>query len=974
MKFLAVLLLMMGSLFVWTQTDDNLSAIYLPYRDETGVYLAKQPFKNQSDRIKIEWIDFKNSNDFIYVVKNQGRFGMIDLDGKLIEPFVYDSIVKHKSYVVAWKNGAFDYCYYNEKTHKQIQADSVQILGEQLYYYRNGFLGIVDNQLLIEPLYKALRPWRLFSTDFDLELNRQYYFAVMPNNDLQILNSTGRELLPSGVQQINEVSFGIIRFYDGVWKYYLSKPDRIVSSDGNDIIFYSQYIYKKYNANRTKSTLYNTSTNKTYTLQYDDYFYLSNERFLAVRKDSLIGLIDVSSQKIVLPLQYHQINILNDNLDEFRVYKDDLCGLVNANNDLIIPIQYHNVEKTGNPNYYYTYLNNRMGLVKTGGEVVFPNQFNSINVFRDKSIVLNKNKKYGLANFEGEIICPIDYIHYTFHHLNNDVYFEFYKGGYYVLYNTKGQLYSTEYKCSVFGNDCIKLYTKNNKIVVLYINDSGEIEETFEYANTNSIQINETPNFPSEHEVSLIFDEHEEHQLTGKFGKRYFAEKGMSVEPKYTIVLANHNRNLVMGELPSPAFRYSFIPGIELVANRHLDYILHNGGNNFYMNEIINAESWGPDSYHLTLSNSKILNPYANSKCASRLDKKGAKLLYAEDIGFENIRKLTYGTHITIEKIEVSDMSLYDYYRWINNIGVFELSTEDLLRLMNPKLGVKFHNASYIVCESNDKFKKQKRDYFDDCQEFDFFEFDAESQLKWFKSKSQDLAQIQHITFTDPNNRSIIPFKLGLTWFPDRELLASERNRECSALINPEFPNFDFIANSFNIDYQNGVLIQRISKANYRLITPDNTILLSDIDSASFIMNGLFLVRKKGEKFFSIYSLVENSIVLNDVVEVVETALRYTQLRQRTNPNVPFVSGSDLIYCSVEGKISTEKPLGVKDPFESISIITRTTKTWDLYDARTLESRKFAFHWKLYFTDFFVVLYNDSYFYLLDNDLNLIVD
>ncbi len=974
MKFLVVLLLLMGPSFLWAQTDNGLSAIYLPFRNETGVYLAKQPFKNQSNRIKIEWIDFKNSNDFIYVVKNLGRFGMIDLEGKLIAPFVYDSIVKHKFCQVAWKNGFFDYCYYRDKIHEQIQADSVQILGEHLYYYQNGLIGIVDDVLLIEPLYKALRPWRLFSTDFDPELKRQYYFAVMLNNDLQILNSIGRELLPSGVQQVNEVSFGIIRFYDDVWKYYLSKPDKIVSSDGNDIIFYSQYIYKKYNANRTKATLYNLSSNKTYTQQYDDYFYLSNERYLAVRKDSLIGMIDASSQKVVLPLQYHQINVLNDWIDEFRVYKNDLCGLVNTNNELIIPIQYHNIEKTGNPGYYYTYLNNRMGLAKTGGEVVFPNQFTRIHVFRDKNIVLNKEQKYGLANFKGEIICPLEYSRYKFELLNDEPFFEFYKEGYFVLYNTKGQLYPDKYKYAVFGNDCIKLYTKDNKIVVLYINENGEIEEAFVYQNTNSIQVSEALEYAWELREGLIFDEHEEHQLTGKFGKRYFANKGLSVDPKYTIVVANHNRDLVMGELPNPAFQYSLVPGVELVANRHFDYILHNGGNNFYMNEIINAQSWGPDSYHLTLSYSKIWHPYANSKCASRLDKKGAKLLYAEDIGFENIRKLTYGTHITIEKIELSDMSLYDYFRWVNNIGVFELSAEDLIRLMNPKLGVKFHNASYIVCESNDKFKKQKRDYFDDCQEFEFFEFDAESQLKWFKSKSQDLAQIQQITFTDPKNRSIIPFNLGSTWFPERELLACERNREYSALINPEFPNFDFVTNSFNIDYQNGLLIQRISKANYRLIKPDNTILLSDIDSASFIMNGLFLVRKKGEKLFSIYSLVENSIVLNDVVEVVETALRYTQLRIKINPNVSFVSGSDLIYCSVEGKISTEKPLGVKDPFENIPIKTRTTKIWDLYNSRTLESTKFAFHWNIYFTEFFVVFYNDSYFYLLDNDLNLIYE
>lgn len=973
MKSLVVICACFFTLQLSAQNTPIDSDLFKPMRDASGFCVVNGSSKNKDKAIKLQAIDFKNSTSLFYVVKNNDKYGLIDFFGRKEAPCIYDSVVKYDNNLVLWKNKQFDYYSFSRKIHSKVDADSIAYFDFHLYVFQNGLTGMFSPSVFIKPQYKAIRPWKLFYANWDREIETDYYLAVMPNKDLQVLSLQGKELLPNGVKRVNEVGHGIIRFYDEIWKYYLPLKNQIVSSDGNVIIFYSQEVYKKYDSSRTKATLYDTEKGQVYSGVYDDYFPISKE-YVAVKKDNEVGLIDAFSRAVVIPLNYDQINEVPTNPNTFRVYKDNMCGLVNTSNELLVPLDYHNVMGTTNDNYYYIVRNNKMGIVEKGGKVLFPTEFRYIVSHGGEDVLLLKDNKWGLANFKGEMISPLKFDDYRFRDLNGQYYYEFKLNDAFELYNSSGKVYPQPYKYSILGNDCIKLYTQDNKIAVLYFNESGELEETYEYTNLNSLQINAKPSFHIGGKPGLELDEFEEHQLTGKFGKRFFAQRGMSVEPIYTITFFKNGNNFSMGELPNETFSRSFVPGINHNAHYHWDYVLHKGGGNFFMNEIVNAYGWGPDSYHLCLANDDKFYVYANSICEQRVNRKDVKLLYAEDIEYEDIRKLTYGTHLTIEPIEKSDISLYEYYAWYNNLGAFETEIDDLIFIMNPKIGVKFHNTEFIVAESSYKLKPDVRDYFDDCQLYETFEFDLETELKISKKKGQGTGQVQRIAFQNPKERPLLPFEGGVQVLPEINSIALESKKDIKAQIHPNYPGFDFVGNSFNMDYKNGVLIQRLSKANYRLIKPDNTILLSDIDSASFIMNGLFLVRKKGEKFFSVYSLVENSIVLNDVVEIVETALRYVQLRIKTNPNIPFVSGSDLTYCSVEGKITAEKPLGVKDPFEQISIKTRTTKTWDLYNARTLESRKFAFNWNIYITDFFVVLYNDSYFYLLDNDLNLIYE
>lgn len=960
MRLIVSISILVFSLDLFGQFDSEINA-FLPHREGKQLYLSQQPFSKSTKKIKVDAFDFPNSTTQIYVVKRNNYFGLIDVHGKQIEPFSYDSIVRKGNDLLLWKQGAFDYFYGEKLKFQKIEADSMIHQNDVLYYFKNGKCGLLKFGVHIKAEHKAIRPWRGFVAKMYTEQNNDFLLAISSNNDYQLLDEKGRALLPQGVSQINEISFGIIRFFDGTWKYYLPNRDLIVSSDGNDITFYSQDSYKKYNAARNKATFYLLSDNKNYNT-FDDYFPLDNKNYLAVKKGDSIGLINANTQALIIPPKYQQINILDKYSDEFRCYQNKLCGIVNAANQELVPMEYHNVQKTPKSDYYATYKNTKMGLVKTGGKEIIPNNYKHINFINENNIILHQPGKYGLANYEGKIVCPVEYENYRVFSFKNYALYQFQSRDSYVLYNESEKLYDSSYKWASFGNDCVKIYTNDNKIVVLYLDENGNALETYTYANLTSVPINDKPKTNIRYDQSITFDELEENQLTGKFGKRYYAQAGMSVEPIYNTIIRFNNRSYIMGETDDTDYSLSFVPNINVKANKHWNDVSHKSNLQLSMYDDIHSTIWSSNSYSVFRHKNGKNAPKIDTRNSSKFSAIKEDLLYGESIGYGSIRKLTFGTSVSVVPVEQAVMSLYDYYLWNNNLGLFQIEPEDLAYIMNPNLGVKFNNPRYLVCELSYANKNEKRDYFDDCPEFELFEYFPHLNIKYFKKKSEKQFTWQHMTYDNLETRQKVEFSEKFRLIENSNLLAKQTQTTSTAEIHESYPNFSFMANSFNKEYKNGVIIQNIGENNFRLILPDNSILLDGLESVKNVSNGLFLVRKKGEEFSGIYSLAKKSIVVKQVKDVFEKNPKYVGLYLNEN--------KDILYCSSAGELTPEPPINAK-LYDESKIIRKPAPSYEIYNA-ALELLPQKFNWEMKAMDGFYILYSKEYFYVLDNQLNLL--
>ena len=973
MKNTWLILHLMSVICCHAQNNKDATSLFYPQQLGNKYYLREKSFSKKPGQISIDKIDFYNSTTNLYVLVRNGKYGVISNRGNLVQPFVFDSIINYDNNLALWKNGRFDYYLKNQKTHSNITCDSLRLLDGQLFYYSRGLVGLIENNLLVPAKYKSIRSWVMHQQPWKGK-DLSFYLAVQPTNDLQMLNAHGQPLLPKGVAHINEISHGIIRFFDGVWKFYLPENDTIISSDGNDIIFYDQQRYKKYNSDRSQGTVYHISNKKRYFGNYDDYFFLPNADLLAVRKNNLIGLIYAPNQSELIPPQYHQINPLKQRKEEFRCYINDLCGVVNQQNETLVPLVYHNIEGSPKKDYYATYLKGKMGLVQRGGEEVFANEYKHIHFLDDQSFIIQKEALYGLASYAGEVICPIAFDNYRIYWESKHQFIEFYKDGKYVLYNTTGRLYPEAYHKAVFGNNCVKLYTVDKKIVVLYLNEQGGVGENYEYPLLPSISIDQEQKWRFQNRLGFPFDEHEEHQLTGKFGKRYFSQKGMSVAPVYTVVVSKQYGGLLFGELESKPFTHELVPGIALVAKRSMDYVQHNAEQSMYMNELIHATTWSSSSYHVRMNVSNKYESYKDARCVKKASAIPGKILFARELHFGEIRKLIYGSHCTIAPIEKSDVSLYEYYNWANNLGVFELSPENLIKNMNPALGVKFHNTKIMVCETPERLKNEKRDYFEDCPTFDFFDFHLDHQIKYFKTSESNNKIIERITFSDSTKRE--KYSLNDLYSPilNSDFIIKNSSALNTAIIHPNFPDFEFIPNKAFLSYYHGVIIQQLAPSSYRLIKPDNTIVIGDLDTAKYVTNGLFLIRKTGDKFLSLYSLNQKKIVLEGITQLVESSKNFAQFRIYKALGELYTTHSDLVFCNSLGFVSTERPSDLIESFENDLSSKKQTRTWELFDVNKFKEIEGSFIGKIKVMDDFIVVYNNSYFYLLDNDLKRIVD
>src|SRR5690554_7059446 len=92
--------------------------------------------------------------------------------------------------------------------------------------------------------------------------------------------------------------------------------------------------------------------------------------------------------------------------DLFRVQQNNLFGVANANDSLLIPCRYDQVMIHGQLPYLKVIKGQKMGLYNKEGRQLLPPEFDQIWAFdQDRARVL-KNGKMGMVNTQGQLVIP----------------------------------------------------------------------------------------------------------------------------------------------------------------------------------------------------------------------------------------------------------------------------------------------------------------------------------------------------------------------------------------------------------------------------------------------------------------------------------------------------------------------------------------------------------------------------------------
>ena len=126
----------------------------------------------------------------------------------------------------------------------------------------------------------------------------------------------------------------------------------------------------------------------------------SDDAIFAVKKGGKWGYID-GYGKVIIPLEYEEVGNFSEGLAAVR--KDDKWGYINPKNEVVIPIEFTNKEvgyfKNGVAKYY---TDSGIGLINMKGEIIAEPKYNSIEYVKENVAIVSFDDYYYLYDFVKE--------------------------------------------------------------------------------------------------------------------------------------------------------------------------------------------------------------------------------------------------------------------------------------------------------------------------------------------------------------------------------------------------------------------------------------------------------------------------------------------------------------------------------------------------------------------------------------------
>ncbi len=405
------------------RTDLKLPEL-IPYRigDKWGYVNRRGERVIESKYSSVEFFSTNNS----LRIENNELVGIIDKNGKEIIPCTYADIkeLSDKDYFIAKKKDR-NWGIINDKneiiipfSYKKIEKHSSKDL---FVVHKENTAGVIDitGRIVIPFLYK------------NLEFSNKFIIAVRENPDkveYGLLNFEGSILMPfqgwelRSDNMLNDslliASKEQILFLSVLNDFVSETTERIIDLNGNTIL------PKKSKVNERNVFTYLDHLTKTDTKDYIliSYTEYSIDLFTYTRKKGIIN----SKADIIIPFEYDEIGSgykVSFNEQYNAVKKNDLYGVINRYNRIILPINYEyaSVEKPGDEFYFIVKdkRKNKTGLLKApkyydlaSSEVVIPFDYDWI-IINDKNnnwITVVNNNRRGAVDFNNNLIVPLKYI------------------------------------------------------------------------------------------------------------------------------------------------------------------------------------------------------------------------------------------------------------------------------------------------------------------------------------------------------------------------------------------------------------------------------------------------------------------------------------------------------------------------------------------------------------------------------------
>lgn len=872
MMRLTSLLFCFISTFSWCQDDSLVTEI-----DSIPLEVDFVPLKLDG-----EWLWYDIANDKVsdsiqitnfaqtqsglytaYIVRDSSHWGMLSSRGDTLRPFAYDSIIVLGNELFTLFDNQWSYHLSNDLVWDSlipVSFDSLYKSGGDIYLFHDGKTGIVTEYgSLIPAKYDQIHRFGCNSgMSFDV-----YYMSIL-GNEYNLVSVDGEELLPDGIWDLRCTEDAIFEFRRGNHpEYYLPHLDEIVSPNGRDIIFYDDRAYKIFNEDKSRSELH-LSEGSVLKDQFDDYFLLVND-YIAVRKNGKVGLTKGGLQ-ILGDVKYDQINPISDPISRdnrfgqyFRFYLGDSCGLMDMNGTELFEAKYANIITTKDDNRFIVLDGNVSGVVDRNGRTVIPLKYERLYLENgSKQFIIQDNSKVGLFDYNGKQKTPIEYDGYRVLQTFNDGDFRdailvLRKRGKYYFVNSKGFIDRTGFDHYNYSTDVLKTYS-SKAISVFLFGQRGEIEERSNYPIYRNATIRRNYSDFLNGVTNWAISELEENQKEGYFGLRFYRKRGFGVSPTYrTIRNVIFNDYLASVDGPLGTYQLTNELTAEVIGGVH-HLKVGSGSTNeipYFSSELSVIRGGSGDRFiNRTLEGDQD-HAYSRQVGSDHIDL-SEKIHFSDEADFSaRYRRYFRGGEIELCSIDSSEVSFYEYFRYVNSIDACRVSPEIMKMVLNPKLGVRFKNAECEVINASVFGANKGFRNYASAQVFEKYKYINQSvyfekslnsetgtlRLDYLPEKDKKEVSVDNVLASPANG------DFNLTQMFNYFEVKIKKNQ--MAKIHVDYPNYFFHQDSINLSYEAGRITRRVDSNTVRLLDPNGTVIADNCLMIRYLSEERFAILRK---------------------------------------------------------------------------------------------------------------------------------
>ena len=311
-----------------------------------------------------------------------------------------------------------------------------------------GILGS-NGQIVIEPMYQEMpividKEKDIFLCTYDINENEKTYKT-------KAINSKNEEILTEfdkveALENYDEA--GNVWYEENIIKVQKNGLWGLINLEGKELIS------PMYNSIETLKGVKNS---------------------LIVEKENLYGLVNNKGNKII-DAEYSQIKKFGDNYINGYIVanKEGKYGIINVSGEKILDTIYENIENIYSDRYFVIKNGEKEEVVNKKGEKLIENGYDSIVQIANSGIIITKDSKYGLMDFEGNI--KIDTIYDELKELNTDIFLAKKDGKYGVIDIEKNEKIAYSYKNVLYDKKANIYIAESEDYTSTLLNSNFEVK------------------------------------------------------------------------------------------------------------------------------------------------------------------------------------------------------------------------------------------------------------------------------------------------------------------------------------------------------------------------------------------------------------------------------------------------------------------------------------------------------------------